>query len=321
MRSKQFIVAALLALPVATAALAEQGNFYLGPQLGYYDFDHDRDDRVPNDSFNDTFHLGLGVGYLFSPKWAAELSFLTDLHDDMSSDIFSINGFRFWGEKWRPFVSAGFSHFSLDDLRNDSTEQFQVGLGISRMVGEKLELRLWGQHMYDMGAFSNHDNAITLALNYHFREMKKAVAEVKAEAPAAQPAPAEMKPQPESVAKDEVVVETVELLVEFDTDKHFIRSVYQDQFDRIAQIMGEYPEVSFTVEGHCDWRASEEYNQALSERRANAVKQKFVDDYGIDPGRISTIGYGETRPIASNDTEEGMQRNRRAVAVFKIKKK
>ncbi|MDH3282465.1 MAG: OmpA family protein, partial [Gammaproteobacteria bacterium] len=75
----------------------------------------------------------------------------------------------------------------------------------------------------------------------------------------------------------------------------------------------------FTVEGHCDWRASEEYNQRLSERRANAIKQKFVEDYGIDPGRISTVGYGELRPIASNETEEGMQRNRRAIAVFKLK--
>ena len=318
MRHRQLIIAFLLALPTAGGALAGDGNFYLGPQLGYYDFDHNRDDLTPNDQFNDTFHLGLGAGYMFSPNWAAELSYVTDLNDDMSSDVFSINGFRFWREDWRPFVSAGFSHFSLDDLREDNTEQFQVGLGLSRMLTNNLEMRLWGQHMYDVGLDSNHDNAITLALNYHFRELKKVVADAKPAAPASAPV-AEMKPQPESVAPDEAVVETVELLVEFDTDKHSIRSVYQPQFDRIAQILKDHPEVSFTVEGHCDWRASEEYNQRLSERRANAIKQKFVEDYGIDPARISTVGYGELRPIASNETEEGMQRNRRAIAVFKLK--
>ncbi|MDH3639940.1 MAG: OmpA family protein [Gammaproteobacteria bacterium] len=316
MRHRQFIIAIFLALPVAAGTLAEEGNFYLGPQLTYYDFDHNRDDLTPDARLADTFHLGLGVGYMFAPNWAAEFSYVTDLHDDSSSDIFSINGFRFWGDEWRPFVSAGVSHFSLDDLREDSTEQVQLGLGVSRMLSNNLEVRLWGQHMYDVGQDSNHDNAITLALNYHFRELKKAVAAVAAVEPAA-----EMKPQPESMAADEVVVETVELLVEFDTDKHFIRSVYQEQFDRIAQTLKNYPEVSFTVEGHCDWRASEEYNQKLSERRANAIKQKFIEDYGIDPARISTVGYGETRPVASNDTEQGMQRNRRAIAVFKIKKK
>ncbi len=82
------------------------------------------------------------------------------------------------------------------------------------MLTDNLELRFWGQHMHDVGEDSNHDNAIAVALNYHFHELKTVVAEAPAPAPAA----AEMKPQPESVTSGEVVIETVELLVEFDTD-------------------------------------------------------------------------------------------------------
>jgi len=67
------------------------------------------------------------------------------------------------------------------------------------------------------------------------------------------------------------------------------------------------------LEGHTDSRGSDAYNIDLSTRRAAAVKQKLAADYGIDAERISSVGYGESRPIASNQTDEGRARNRRVV--------
>ncbi len=76
------MIACFLAWPVTGAVLAGEGNFYLGPQLGYYDFDHDRDDLTPSPKLDDTYHSGLGAGYVFASNWAAELGYLTDLNDD-----------------------------------------------------------------------------------------------------------------------------------------------------------------------------------------------------------------------------------------------
>jgi OOP family OmpA-OmpF porin len=68
--------------------------------------------------------------------------------------------------------------------------------------------------------------------------------------------------------------------------------------------------VNVEIQGHTDNTGSDEYNQGLSQRRADAVKAYFVDK-GIAEGRLSTMGYGESQPVASNDTVEGRFQNRR----------
>ena len=70
------------------------------------------------------------------------------------------------------------------------------------------------------------------------------------------------------------------------------------------------------VEGNTDSVGSDAYNQKLSERRADAVKDVLVKS-DIDGSRITTVGYGESRPVASNDTEEGRAKNRRVSIVVK----
>jgi peptidoglycan-associated lipoprotein len=71
------------------------------------------------------------------------------------------------------------------------------------------------------------------------------------------------------------------------------------------------PNVRFTVEGHCDERGSEEYNLALGDRRANAVKEYLLSQ-GIAASRMSTVSYGEERPVCREATEECYAQNRRA---------
>jgi len=78
----------------------------------------------------------------------------------------------------------------------------------------------------------------------------------------------------------------------------------------LAQILKAYPNVQVQVTGHTDNSGSAETNQALSLARADAVKTALVDQ-GVSADRVATQGFGETRPIASNDTEEGRARNRR----------
>ncbi|OPY74178.1 MAG: putative lipoprotein YiaD precursor [Syntrophorhabdus sp. PtaU1.Bin002] len=83
-----------------------------------------------------------------------------------------------------------------------------------------------------------------------------------------------------------------------------------DELERVSRVLQQYPETTIRIGGHTDSTGSESYNQGLSERRANAVKNALVG-MGVNPARLTTIGYGESKPIASNNTEAGRQQNRR----------
>jgi peptidoglycan-associated lipoprotein len=101
------------------------------------------------------------------------------------------------------------------------------------------------------------------------------------------------------------------LTIYFDYDKADIRA---DQVSRIqsnAAWLKEHPGVKFTVEGNCDDRGSEEYNLALGEERANAVKE-FLVKQGVPQASINTVSYGEERPVCREDSENCFQQNRRA---------
>ncbi len=98
--------------------------------------------------------------------------------------------------------------------------------------------------------------------------------------------------------------------VQFDYDKSDLRPESRPVLDEAASVLRENPEIRVSIEGHTDSRGSEEYNMALSYRRANAV-YRYLVAAGVAPERLEVIGYGESRPVASNDTESGRAQNRR----------
>jgi chemotaxis protein MotB len=106
----------------------------------------------------------------------------------------------------------------------------------------------------------------------------------------------------------------------FDSGKAQLRQDTSPVLDRVAQVLKELPAHPVRVEGHTDnvpitysgWPD----NQALSVARAEAVAAYLVTRHGLDPGQLAASGYGESRPIASNDTPEGRQRNRRVEIVI-----
>lgn len=85
--------------------------------------------------------------------------------------------------------------------------------------------------------------------------------------------------------------------------------------DRLAVFLQENPETRVLIEGYTDSRGSDEYNQDLSRRRANAVSAS-LEGRGTANNRVNIAGRGEALPVASNDTPEGRQRNRRVEIVF-----
>ncbi|MDO5769119.1 MAG: OmpA family protein, partial [Psychrobacter sp.] len=109
----------------------------------------------------------------------------------------------------------------------------------------------------------------------------------------------------------------MELRVFFDNDKSKIKDQYKPEIAKVAEKMREYPNSTARIEGHASKTGpSARYNQRLSEARAVAVKSMLTNEFGIEPGRLSTVGYGYDRPIAPNDTEEGRAMNRRVYAII-----
>ncbi|MEL6476460.1 MAG: OmpA family protein [Pseudomonadota bacterium] len=98
--------------------------------------------------------------------------------------------------------------------------------------------------------------------------------------------------------------------VTFATDSAEISPQFYSTLDEVSGTLNRYPESYLDIVGHTDSQGSNEYNQALSERRAGSVGNYFRSR-GVAPARIATFGQGETLPVANNATAEGRQQNRR----------
>jgi len=104
----------------------------------------------------------------------------------------------------------------------------------------------------------------------------------------------------------------------FDVDSAALSGGSRGTLDQVASVIMEYPKTAAVVQGHTDSTGSETHNQQLSERRAQSVHNYLVGR-GVDASRMTALGYGESYPVASNDTEYGKQQNRRVDILLKAK--
>jgi OOP family OmpA-OmpF porin len=132
------------------------------------------------------------------------------------------------------------------------------------------------------------------------KEEPKPKPKAAAPPPAAEPAPA---PEP---VQERIVLRGVN----FDFDKSEIRPDASVILEEAASILSGKPDVQVRVEGYTDATGPEAYNQGLSERRANSVRTYLVE-HGIAEAQLTSVGFGESNPIATNDTREGRALNRR----------
>lgn len=121
-------------------------------------------------------------------------------------------------------------------------------------------------------------------------------------------------PEPEPVVEEvpEAIQKTMADLSNtmFDFDKYVIKETAKEKLDEVVKWLNDNPDIKIEVAGHTDNWGSDEYNQKLSENRAKAVYNYFISK-GIDKSRLKYAGYGETHPIATNETDEGRAQNRR----------
>lgn len=109
----------------------------------------------------------------------------------------------------------------------------------------------------------------------------------------------------------------------FETDSYALTGEAKKNVAELARVLKKYDDTNILIEGHTDNTGSDDHNQKLSERRADAVAM-YAASLGVASGRFSKMGYGETQPLATNDTEAGRKSNRRVeiaiVANEKLKK-
>jgi len=104
-------------------------------------------------------------------------------------------------------------------------------------------------------------------------------------------------------------------VIHFDFDRSEIKPEYKTIVVAHGEYLAQHPSQTVVIEGHCDERGTREYNIALGERRANAVKSLLLVQ-GATPGQITTISYGEEQPVAMGSNEAAWAQNRRAVFAY-----
>lgn len=125
----------------------------------------------------------------------------------------------------------------------------------------------------------------------------------------------EIKAKQVDICRTEFTQELKESSIYFDTDKDTIRQVSYAVLDRLIEVAKKCPDVNVEIGAHTDADGAAVYNQDLSERRAQAVLNYMK--VRVDTTKYSSVGFGETKPIASNDTDEGKQKNRRVEFIVK----
>lgn len=228
-------------------------------------------------------------------------------------------------------VGAGVEVFDDEANGNEDGLFGNYGAGIKYKVAEELSLKFDVRHVIEA---DHGDNNLlyTLGFAVPFGEVAKAAPVVEKPAPVETPAPVAA---PKDTDGDGVIdnldecpdtmkgakVDTVgcmtliNLNINFDTDKSVIKDSYNSRIAEFAKMMKANPKLKASIEAHTDSVGSNAYNQKLSERRA-ASTVKALTDLGVDSTKIKAVGFGETRPVASNETVEGRAENRRVEAVM-----
>ncbi|AXX91539.1 flagellar motor protein MotB [Malaciobacter molluscorum LMG 25693] len=238
-------------------------------------------------------------------------------------------------------VGAGVEVFSNEDNRNDSGLFGNYGIGYKYKFTDDIALKTDIRHLINA---DHGDNTLlyTVGLAISFGKKATNVAPVQKQPVKEEPIAAK-KEEPKKMAQlDEIdsdgdgVPDSIDqcpntpkgdfvdkvgcslktdLNINFAFDSAKINNSYESKIKRFAEFMKKFPTTKAKIEAHTDAIGTKEYNQKLSERRALSTVEA-LKAYKIDKSRLKSYGYGESRPIATNETKEGRAKNRRVEATI-----
>ena len=272
-----------------------------------------------------------GVGKALSKYWGLEIGGFYDQAKPQAGGNSwreyggKIDGMFFYSRnpRFSPYAAIGVGGME-NDLRTTGNKSFDVfadaGVGFMKYfpitagydVGFRADARYRWVNAKDIpGNHSFGEPVVRVGLVFPFGKRAATIASASGAAAAAAPVMNAGKGNEGSSAED--VARSFED-VHFEFDHSDLTDLAKAMLDNDATALNalaqKNPEMKVDLSGHTDWIGTEGYNQALSERRADSVKQYLIRK-GVDAGRITTHAYGETRPVAPNDTAEGRAKNRR----------
>lgn len=331
-------VAGLAAAPVFAAPAA---TVTLGGTQNIFDDDRGVDDElIPFGAFE----------LRFNDRWAAEAWYsdgdteADDFNFDVDITRWHLDALYYLKPRGalHPYLAGGAGQLKRDaDLpmglgsESDTDEEVNFGGGVHWFLSDNFSLRGDARYLFGFDDDTS-DFTISLGISYRFGGSDRRAPEP---APAPEPEP-EPEPEPLDSDGDGVIDdkdacpgtppgrtvdergceprfirgESVELQVNFALNSDQVDDNYLDDIQALADFMKRHPDVIAEIEAHTDSSGAESYNQDLSQRRAESVIRVLTDRFGVAANRLVARGYGETRPIASNDTREGRAANRRVVA-------
>ena len=228
-------------------------------------------------------------------------------------------------------VGAGVEVFESEDNGNEDGVFGNYGAGIKYKITDQFALKLDARHVIE--ADHGDSNLLyNLGFSVPFGAVAKAAPVVEKPAPVVEKAPIaapkdsdgdgvidSLDQCPNTMAKAKVdsvgCMTLVNLNINFDNNSSVIKDSYNTRIVEFANMMNANPKLKANIEAHTDSVGTDAYNQKLSERRA-ASTVEALKALKVDPARIKAVGYGETKPVATNTTAEGKAQNRRVEAVM-----
>ncbi len=307
---------------------------------GWWMFDGDLD--LDDDAF------GWGsIEYAFNDNWAAEVLYGAgsphtqgwpnedvDIETWQADVLYYTGSYIGGGNRWRPYLAGGFGEMDYDGKSNTGLHQDKetianLGAGVRYMITSRLGARAEARWLYSIDE-NNNNMQFTVGLNWFFGKVSEdepvvVAAPVDSDGDGVYDDKDQCPGTPPNTRVDATGcplpverVASIKMKVNFAFDSAKVQEKYFNDISELAQFLNRFKDVDVQLEGHTDSVGPEAYNQKLSQRRADAVKDVLVNQYGIAASRINPVGYGESQPVASNDTAEGRAQNRRTMATIEV---
>lgn len=345
-----------LAMLVAAPLAANAGVTVTPLMLGYTMFDTEHNNLTSTENhltnsnvkLEDDLFVGAALGVELTPSVGFEAEYSQIKGDVATTGTNSTNAGEYKGQniagnfyvttdaitknydsKIKPYVLLGAGHYKYKadtavingNAANVAEEGTlgNAGVGAFWRLNDALSLRTEARGTYHFDEkFWNYTAlaGLNVVLGGHLKPAApvEVVEPVVAPAPAPAPAPVVVeKPQPRQLQEDL----NVELRVFFDVNKSNIKDQYKPEIAKVAEALNEFPNATARIEGHTDNTGPRKLNERLSLARANSVKSALVNEFNINPQRLSAEGFAWDQPIADNKTAEGRAMNRRVFATIK----
>lgn len=344
---------AVLAMIGSSIVMADDDGWYIGANAGQSKAKID-DPRITSDLVDEGFtvtgikdynsHLGYKLfgGYQFNKYFALEGGYFNlgrfgftaatlppgELSGNLKLSGANLDavGILPFTEKFAAFGRLGYEYADTKDnfagsgavivedpKRNKNASNYKFGVGLQYAITRAFGVRAEAERYRVDDAVGNKGDIDLFSVGLVIRFGGKAPAAVVQESPP--PAPA-LEPTPVVAPVVPEMQRYCSILdIRFDINKDEIERQEREKLAVLGTFMQKYPDTTAMIEGHTDNVGSDADNLKLSQRRADSVVRYMVDSLHIAPSRLRAIGYGGTRPVADNATEEGKRLNRRIDAV------